>query len=507
MSSRPPLAGYNHNVNYRHRRYHVQTEDSGTENPRIDTHLFHGGLIIESAKTDYSHLLDTPDAKAATKALMQNQHKGLMKKLIHGGLDEKIIALIGTLDPEEAISALVLDDEEAPEAGADVAAPGEAAPEEAESEEAESEEAESEEAESDEVESEEAAPEEAESDEVAPELAAQEEAEPEEAAQEDAEPKAAQAAEAIDETDADPTQSEEAPAAMAEVIPAEEPEPIALSAFEGEETVEPVANLITTEQAEDDQIYVTGEDLYSSEELADSEEHPSVEVDSGYEDEVYTSVSGLDDLYQELDEDVSPGAGAAQGEVPQFEAGASSEEESFDFEMDPGETGEVPSVDEYIEKERQEVLTSSEYSTVDAKKDETFEVTLDTRIPPLPPEPEEDTDSVFGELSLEDEQTPPPYNRPTAEAAPDQAPDVSSGSREDWPQLDYPDDANRGRYDMDQAGADEVLSTTDFDDAYADLDPGSTADDGYVDYPPGDAYSHGLGIDTEATIYLYPDES
>ena len=74
MSSRPPLAGYNHNVNYRHRRYHVQTEDSGTDNPRVDTHLFHGGMIIESAKTDYGDLLEEPDHRKTVKAMMQDQH-------------------------------------------------------------------------------------------------------------------------------------------------------------------------------------------------------------------------------------------------------------------------------------------------------------------------------------------------------------------------------------------------------------------------------------------------
>ena len=108
MSSRPPLAGYNHNVNYRNRRYHVQTEDSGTDNPRLDTHLFHGGMIIDSAKTDYSDELEKPDSRVTVKNMMQDQHKRLMKRLIHGALDDKIVELLGCLDPEEQFASLEL---------------------------------------------------------------------------------------------------------------------------------------------------------------------------------------------------------------------------------------------------------------------------------------------------------------------------------------------------------------------------------------------------------------
>jgi len=100
MGSRPPLPGYNHNVKYRNRVYHVQTEDSGEANPHVNTHLFHGGAIIASARTTYTELLEAADSKQQVKRAMQEQHKHLMKSLIGGRLDPKIMEILGSLDPE-----------------------------------------------------------------------------------------------------------------------------------------------------------------------------------------------------------------------------------------------------------------------------------------------------------------------------------------------------------------------------------------------------------------------
>ncbi len=42
------VPGFNHNVKYKGQVFHVQTEDSGVENPHIITHLFLGGNIVKS---------------------------------------------------------------------------------------------------------------------------------------------------------------------------------------------------------------------------------------------------------------------------------------------------------------------------------------------------------------------------------------------------------------------------------------------------------------------------
>ena len=49
---RSPLLGFNHNLKYRGRVYHIQTEDSGEANPHIFTHLVHNGIILSTRKTE-----------------------------------------------------------------------------------------------------------------------------------------------------------------------------------------------------------------------------------------------------------------------------------------------------------------------------------------------------------------------------------------------------------------------------------------------------------------------
>jgi hypothetical protein len=63
---RSPILGFNHNVRHLGRLYHVQTEDSGVGKPHIFTHLFHGGTILASKKSDY----DPESSEAPVRALM-----------------------------------------------------------------------------------------------------------------------------------------------------------------------------------------------------------------------------------------------------------------------------------------------------------------------------------------------------------------------------------------------------------------------------------------------------
>lgn len=89
---RSPLLGYNHNVMYRGRVYHVQTEDSGPESPHIYTHLFFEGTILGTKRLDYDGA--APDA--TVRALMQGQHKGILKELRQGQHDTKILAFFAS---------------------------------------------------------------------------------------------------------------------------------------------------------------------------------------------------------------------------------------------------------------------------------------------------------------------------------------------------------------------------------------------------------------------------
>lgn len=86
------IPGYNHNIKYKDRIYHVQTEDSGLQNPHVITHLFVGGNIVETRKTSYADIVHSDRLKEVLVEIMQDQHKGMLKDLINGRFDDKIAA-------------------------------------------------------------------------------------------------------------------------------------------------------------------------------------------------------------------------------------------------------------------------------------------------------------------------------------------------------------------------------------------------------------------------------
>jgi hypothetical protein len=106
VTKRSPILGYNHNVRYRGLVFHVQTEDSGVLSPHLFTHLFHEGVIVSTRKLVY----DAGAAEDAIKALMQAQHKAVMKDLKNGSFDDKIDVYLGGvpgLEPAKGATAPV----------------------------------------------------------------------------------------------------------------------------------------------------------------------------------------------------------------------------------------------------------------------------------------------------------------------------------------------------------------------------------------------------------------
>jgi hypothetical protein len=84
-----PVVGFNHNVKYGERVYHVQTEDSGLPHAHYITHLFVGGNIIASLKTSYAEKAEEPDLAKSVRSLMEAQHKLMLKRLVSGEFQEQ----------------------------------------------------------------------------------------------------------------------------------------------------------------------------------------------------------------------------------------------------------------------------------------------------------------------------------------------------------------------------------------------------------------------------------
>ncbi|MBM4281201.1 MAG: hypothetical protein FJ137_10750 [Deltaproteobacteria bacterium] len=92
------IPGFNHNIKHKGRVFHVQTEDSGPKNPHIITHLFVGGNIVSSKKTQYADLVGQPGYEATVRKMMEEQHKQMLRNLVHGAFDTVEVATAYHLD-------------------------------------------------------------------------------------------------------------------------------------------------------------------------------------------------------------------------------------------------------------------------------------------------------------------------------------------------------------------------------------------------------------------------
>lgn len=88
------VTGFNHNIKHKGKVYHVQTEDSGVNNPHIITHLFVGGNILASKKTSYADILNAENLAEVVRELMEEQHKEMLRNLINGVYDTAETAVV-----------------------------------------------------------------------------------------------------------------------------------------------------------------------------------------------------------------------------------------------------------------------------------------------------------------------------------------------------------------------------------------------------------------------------
>lgn len=81
------VTGFNHNIKHNGKIYHVQTEDSGVNNPHIITHLFVGGNILASKKSSYADIRGAENLAEIVREMMEEQHKEMLRNLIRGVYD------------------------------------------------------------------------------------------------------------------------------------------------------------------------------------------------------------------------------------------------------------------------------------------------------------------------------------------------------------------------------------------------------------------------------------
>ena len=89
------ITGANTNIRYRGVVFHVQTEDSGRAYPHIISHLYHGGTILASEKTEYADQVSSDDLEGIVRGLIEQQHREMVRKLQGGGFDAVIEERLG----------------------------------------------------------------------------------------------------------------------------------------------------------------------------------------------------------------------------------------------------------------------------------------------------------------------------------------------------------------------------------------------------------------------------
>ncbi len=98
------LQGFNHNIRYHGRLFHVQTEDGGLQNPHIVTLLYHGGSIVSSKKTAYADILTSDRRDQVVSEIMREQHRQMLRDLREGRFDA-VLAPLGLGPVGEAAGA------------------------------------------------------------------------------------------------------------------------------------------------------------------------------------------------------------------------------------------------------------------------------------------------------------------------------------------------------------------------------------------------------------------
>lgn len=84
------ITGHNTDVRYGDVILHVQTEDKGQGNPCIESLIYFGGQVVVAKRGNYSDLLEQGKGDSEIMALMDHQHRTMIKAIQAGKFDEKI---------------------------------------------------------------------------------------------------------------------------------------------------------------------------------------------------------------------------------------------------------------------------------------------------------------------------------------------------------------------------------------------------------------------------------
>jgi hypothetical protein len=95
------ITGYNTDVRYREKVFHVQTEDKGLGNPFIESVVYYGGQVLAAKRASYADLLQEGKGSEAISGRMDHQHRMMIAAIRTGKLDGKLRDVIGEVAADE----------------------------------------------------------------------------------------------------------------------------------------------------------------------------------------------------------------------------------------------------------------------------------------------------------------------------------------------------------------------------------------------------------------------
>lgn len=112
------ITGFNTDIEFNGRVYHVQTEDRGLDNPIVESLVYSGGEIVTACKTSYAELIESDTyTEGQVLTRMEVQHRDLIREIRNGEFDKDGLKPFGhgivtnrTLD--EVVAAFLVDNPE-----------------------------------------------------------------------------------------------------------------------------------------------------------------------------------------------------------------------------------------------------------------------------------------------------------------------------------------------------------------------------------------------------------
>ncbi len=105
------ITGFNTDVKHAGKVFHVQTEDKGMNNPRIETLIYVGGQIIDSIRQDYSDKIKDGYNEDLINQLMEEQHQKVIRDIKTGKYDtenEEIETIISNKKLDDVVLEYLL---------------------------------------------------------------------------------------------------------------------------------------------------------------------------------------------------------------------------------------------------------------------------------------------------------------------------------------------------------------------------------------------------------------